>query len=255
VPLSIDHVVIAVNDLAQTTHDYQTLGFTVTIGGDHAHRGSHNSLITFQDGSYIELIAFKHEPPVKDNNWWDLLQTGEGLVDFALVSADLIAETGQLQARGFEITGPLEGGRLRPDSIRIAWRVARLNTTGPNHLPFLIDDITDRELRVPGGEAAVHANGVTGISGISVGVASLEQAATTYRDLLGEPTSAPGDDHRRRFVAGTQYIDLVEPGPDSPELGGAIARRGSGPYRLALRGPSADELPIELTHAAQVVIE
>jgi catechol 2,3-dioxygenase-like lactoylglutathione lyase family enzyme len=255
VPLSIDHVVIAVNDLAQTTHDYQTLGFTVTIGGDHAHRGSHNSLITFQDGSYIELIAFKHEPPVKDNNWWDLLQTGEGLVDFALVSADLIAETGQLQARGFEITGPLEGGRLRPDGIRIAWRVARLNKTGPDHLPFLIDDITEHELRVPGGDAAVHANGVTGIAGISVGIGSLDRAASIYRDLLGEPTSAPADGHRLRFAVGTQRIDLVEPGPESPELAETIARRGSGPYRLTLRGPSAGELPIELTHAAQVLIE
>ena len=62
---AIDHVVVAVNNLKHTIQDYEQLGFTVTIGGDHAHRGSHNALVTFQDGSYIELIAFKHEPPVK----------------------------------------------------------------------------------------------------------------------------------------------------------------------------------------------
>src|SRR6266851_5718092 len=50
---------------------------------------------------------------------------------------------------------PEDGGRTRSDGLAIAWRVARLVPP----LPFVIEDLTARELRVPGGDAARHANG------------------------------------------------------------------------------------------------
>ncbi len=59
----IDHVVILVKDLAQATADYTELGFTVVPGGEHSDGASHNALIAFADGSYIELFAFKREAP------------------------------------------------------------------------------------------------------------------------------------------------------------------------------------------------
>ncbi len=249
-PKAIDHVVVAVDDLTQTIADYERLGFTVTIGGDHAHRGSHNALITFDDGSYIELIAFKHEPPVKDNTWWDLLQIGEGLVDFALVSDDLLAELELLKTHHFEITGPMEGGRLRTDGIRIAWRVARLNIASTERLPFLIDDITDHDLRVPRGSDAVHANGVTGIAGVLVAVSSLAIANPLYRGLLGEP-EARGE--TARFTVGDQFVDLVEADSSPADVAEFVFRRGSGPFQVTLRGGQPATRVTELKHAARFV--
>ncbi len=256
-PTAIDHVVVAVDDLTQTIRDYEGLGFTVTIGGDHAHRGSHNALITFQDQSYIELIAFKHEPPVKDNTWWDLLQIGEGLVDFALVSHDLLAELEHLKSQDFEITGPMEGGRLRTDGVRVAWRLARLNVNGAERLPFVIDDITDRQLRVPLGGHAIHSNGVTGIAGLTVAVTSLTAAEPLYRGLLGE-ANRKGD--ALRFTVGHQFIELIEPAEPGSEIAAFVSKRGSGPFRVTLRGPSpltggAQDLDPELTHSARFVVE
>ncbi|MDQ3655142.1 MAG: VOC family protein [Chloroflexota bacterium] len=252
-PRAIDHVVVAVHDLTQAIHDYERLGFTVTIGGDHAHRGSHNALITFEDGSYIELIAFKHEPPVKDNTWWDLLQIGEGLVDFALVSDDLRAELEHLKSHDFESTGPMEGGRLRTDGIRIAWRVARLNTGGSERLPFLIDDITAHDLRVPRGEDAVHANGILGIAGVTVAVSSNDVAEPLYRALLGEPRTGG---EATRFMVGGQFVDLVPPGPGAPDMTGFVSSRGSGPFQVTLRGSGpVPEFALNLTHSARFIIE
>ncbi len=252
-PKAIDHVVVAVHDLTQAITDYRRLGFTVTIGGDHAHRGSHNALITFDDGSYIELIAFKHEPPVKDNTWWDLLQIGEGLVDFALVSDDLLAELEHLSARDFDITGPMEGGRLRKDGIRIAWRVARLNTAGSERLPFLIDDITAHDLRVPRGEDAMHTNGILGIAGVTVAVSSNETAEPLYRALLGEPDLTGAT---LRFTVGGQFVDLVQPGPDAPDVAGFVSTRGRGPFQVTLRGSGpVPEFALNLTHSARFVVE
>ncbi len=256
-PRAIDHVVVAVDDLTQTVRDYERLGFAVTFGGDHAHRGSHNALITFQDGSYIELIAFKHEPPVKDNTWWDLLQTGEGLVDFALVSDDLLTELQRLTSQDLEITGPMEGGRLRTDGVRVAWRLARLNVNGVERLPFVIDDITDRDLRVPLGPNANHPNGVTGIAGVTVAVTSLTVAEPLYQSLLGESTT------RRdafRFTVGNQFVQLIEPVEPESEVAAFLSSRGSGPFRVTLRGPSplansTQDLNSELTHSARFAVE
>ena len=62
VTFGFDHVVIRVDDLAVATVDYTTLGFTVVRGGEHTDRASHNALIAFADGSYLELIAFNNGP-------------------------------------------------------------------------------------------------------------------------------------------------------------------------------------------------
>ncbi len=82
----IDHLVIVVKDLDQAAQDYQQLGFTVVPGGQHP-VGSHNVLISFADGSYLELIAFYRE--AIDHRWWQPLQKGERLVDFCIQTDDL----------------------------------------------------------------------------------------------------------------------------------------------------------------------
>ena len=69
----IDHLVIAVNDLDQAANDYRQLGFTVVPGGKHP-VGSHNALVAFEDGSYLEIIAFYRE--ALDHRWWDAITKG-----------------------------------------------------------------------------------------------------------------------------------------------------------------------------------
>ena len=56
---SLDHLVIAVHDLDRSIADYRSMGFTVNPGGRHPGRSSHNALIVFADGAYIELIGLK----------------------------------------------------------------------------------------------------------------------------------------------------------------------------------------------------
>lgn len=228
-PIAIDHIVVAVNDLQQTIQDYERLGFTVSIGGDHAHRGSHNALIVFQDGSYIELIAFKHEPPVKDNDWWDILQLGEGLVDAAVISANLIAESARLRESGLDVAEPFQGGRHRPDGVEIAWRLARI--------------ATPHDLRVPGGPLAVHANGTTGIASVAFGVPSRAAATPAYTTLFGEPTS------EGTFAVGVQSIRILEPGDVPEDVANLIATRGSRPVSVTLAGTNQN-LSLDLTHGA-----
>src|SRR5947209_3775333 len=103
--LGIDHIVILVGDLAVATADYTTLGFTVVQGGEHTDGATHNALVAFADGSYLELIAFKRPAPA--HRWWRHVAEGEGLVDFALPPDAIAADLATVQHRGLAYQGPL----------------------------------------------------------------------------------------------------------------------------------------------------
>ena len=100
----IDHLVIVVKDLEQATRDYRELGFNVVAGGQHP-VGSHNALIAFEDGSYLEIIAFYREAP--DHRWWAPLGKGERFVDFCLQTDDLRGDTKKLRDAGVAINDPV----------------------------------------------------------------------------------------------------------------------------------------------------
>lgn len=186
---SLDHVVIAVHDLAAAIDDYRALGFNVMAGGRHpAPRTSSNALVVFQDGSYLELISW--DPPNPAERWSNLLQEhGEGPVDYALIPEDLPRAIVEAKARGVALNGPIDGERLRPDGTRVQWQTARQSTFD---LPFLCADVTPRSLRVPEGSARVHANGMNGIARVTVSVRDLDASRRRYRAFLGSDSLAAG---------------------------------------------------------------
>ncbi|MDQ6832492.1 MAG: VOC family protein, partial [Chloroflexota bacterium] len=154
-PKHLDHIVILVADLAHASADYAALGLTVTPGGEHTSGTTHNALVSFEDGTYFELIAFK-EPGKAPGHRWDARRAqGEGLIDFALLSEDLTAESVVTQPSAVSPRGPIEMGRLRPDGARVDWRIIALSAT-QSALPFVIEDVTPRRLRVPDGAAMRH---------------------------------------------------------------------------------------------------
>ena len=97
--LLLDHIVIRVHDLTQTIENFTALGFTVQQGGTHADGVTHNALIGFADGSYIELIAFLQAAPQR--RWWDVGQRhGDGFVDYALLPSSVGAVIDAAHGRG-----------------------------------------------------------------------------------------------------------------------------------------------------------
>ncbi|WP_395681367.1 VOC family protein [Inquilinus sp.] len=225
--LSLDHVVIAVRDLERTVADYAALGFTVVPGGEHTHGASHNALIVFADGAYIELIAFRRPNP--EFRWWRVLdRAGDGLVDFALLPGDIVADVAAAKARGLALEGPTDGGRLRPDGERLEWRTARAATSD---LPFLCGDVTPRRLRVPEGDVRRHANGALGVAGIEIAVADPAASARRYEALLGTDPGASIDLGPSINLGDGQSVTLL--GPD--RAGVALEARGEGPVSLRLR--------------------
>jgi hypothetical protein len=237
--LRLDHVVILVGDLAAAQAEYTAAGFTVVPGGAHEGSPTHNALLAFADGSYLELIARRPgtegTPPGLARRLLRI-EPDSGLVDFALLSTDLAATVQAARQRGLALGDPTAMGRTRPDGAQIAWELAFPPTLD---LPFLIADTTPRSQRVPGGAATRHANGVTGIAQLVMAVATLPDSATRYRALLGDASHS--------LEAGAGEVDFA--------LGGTIIRltsaadqapRGTRPVLLRLRadeGAPARALP------------
>jgi hypothetical protein len=255
---AIDHVVIVVRELAQATADYTAAGFTVTPGGEHADGATYNALIPFADGVYIELIAFKEPGRPSSHQWWPRLAKGEGLVHYALRSDDLAADVARLRAASIAISDPRDGGRTRPDGRALRWRTATF--AGSFALPFMIEDVTPRDLRVPGGAAAEHPLGARGIAGLRVLADDLAAIAVPLAALLRAPLprltpAAPDFAVVLRLDIGAQWIELLRPGDAPGDMADALARFGPGPFELALAGDasSAGALAGDL-HGARIAV-
>ena len=251
----LDHVVIAVADLGKAVEDYRALGFTVTIGGRHPGRTSHNALVVFEDDSYLELIAWQ-EPGTAERWYNEHALHGDGLMDFALVPEDVARAVEEARARGLVLNGPMDGGRVRPDGRQVKWQTGRQTTFD---LPFLCGDVTPRELRVPAGDARRHANGALGVARVAVAVTDLKASLLRYRILLGVGPGESGrggiridspvllpkrgiraaviDLGRTSLVLMTPSVAAATAGTPAPgrELRERLLARGEGPCGLALR--------------------
>lgn len=237
-PTAIDHVIILVDDLETGIDQYRALGFTVIPGGKHP-RFTHNALITFNDGSYLELIAFHEHPtsnePGETHRWYRHVSNGGGLIDYALATPDLDTVVADSVTHG----ASTPGARKRIDGMEIAWKSAMAQGK-PNvgALPFLIEDVTDRGLRVPA-ESATHANGVTGIHSLIIGVEQLDAAVQRYNQLLDRegPTAeglvALDNATNASYDLGPHRIDLVAQTGDGA-LAAQVQDRGEGPFQLSL---------------------
>ncbi|MDR7507610.1 MAG: VOC family protein [Armatimonadota bacterium] len=270
---ALDHVVVFVADLDAAARDYAALGFVVVPGGVHAGGVTHNALVPFADGTYLELLA-----PARPRTARLLrllggtplaprvvggsallrrrvrrIRGGEGLVDFALSCTSLegvvSSQTGSVRWQREE------GGRMRPDGIRLAWSVAYPSEPA---LPFVIADRTPRSLRVP--PAPAHPNGATGIQTVTVAAAAFGRAVDAYGQLLGrEPFDAVApipDTLAAEFRLGSARIRVVAARGRTHPLREELARRGEGVIGVVLQAAQshAMNLDVRRAHGASVTL-
>ena len=263
--LQLDHLVILVRDLESAIADYTALGFTVQRGGTHADGATHNALVGFADGSYVELIAFLKPAPA--HRWHAAQQAGmEGFVDFALLPGSVGEVVAAARQRGLNYQGPIDGGRVRPDGERLVWQIG---TPPSPDLPFLCGDVTPRRLRVSEGAVRVHANGVRGVASISLRVADLDASLARWRALLGAQAEQTGASAEPIGLAGLGLrvavlplggarLVLVSPRPGqdaaSVALRQLLARHGDGLHGVTLHTNDSRQgqaLPLEISHGAR----
>ncbi len=205
----IDHLVIVVPELEAAIASYRGLGFTVVPGGRHP-IGTHNALIAFADGAYLELIAFFE--PNAQHRWYQRLQQGGGLIDICLQTDDLAGDVRAFRDAGVAIADPRPLSRVRPDGYELRWVLSIPETHG-GVAPFLIEDETPRDERVP--RATSTANGATGIRLVTVAVSDVRGRPAVVRARArrdGRPGGARGPRGLRRARdGGDSHARLRDP--------------------------------------------
>jgi hypothetical protein len=114
---------------------------------------------------------------------------------------------------------------------------------------------------VPDGEATVHANGVTGVAGVTVVVRDIQAASEDFAALTGsggvdvEPV-VHDIAAARRFPVGSGWIEAVQPSERESELRTYLETRGELPYEVTLVSPSASGALIDegKTHGARLLV-
>lgn len=262
-PQSIDHIVIAVRDLERASADFAAAGFTVTPGGEHTGGATHNALISFVDGAYFELIAVKDPEKAKGHRWFAALDQDDGAIHFALHTPGLEETSNRLSEAGLAVEGPRDGGRLRPDGRQVGWRTLQLKSDPVAPLPFLIEDLTPRALRVPDGVATRHPLGNVRVAGLTIAVGELKTASQAFTALLGPGIDRPaaeiaGAHAAKRFQVGSQWIDLVQPGDPESDIGRFRQERGDVISQIVLAGAGSgagQTLPSAFTHGVRITVD
>lgn len=266
--LRFDHVIILVRDLRQAVRRYQELGFHVVQGGK-LKGGAQNAVIPFADGTYLELFSVggfvltlakmlrtvgkldamaKGRGPM-ETRFIPHFARGEGIADYALHTDGLERQLELVRERKLDIAGPIDGSRLQADGTTLAFQWGLPHA----HLPFLIADITPRNLRVPMEEAGKHTNGSMGIQELVMAVRDLQEATKHYSDLLGMEEEAVGS-CRTKFSLGQTDLILVG-AAESNEVRNHLDKYGASPFAIGLyTNDKARVGELDLSHTSRARI-
>jgi len=242
---TFDHAVVVVRNLDAAIRWCAASGLRAVPGGRHTDVPTHNALVPLPDGSYLEFLAprLRVLPALLAlagrAGLLGTLQRGRaplarrflahlsgepGVADFAVAVRGIEAAVEAARTAGLEIEGPYRMGRRRPDGRALAWRLA---VPANAELPFLIEDETAREDRVPGGEATRHPCGATGVASVTVAVADPARARAAYARLLARPDD---EDRASALTIGATTIHLAPaPAGRTGALALAVAGMGSAP--------------------------
>lgn len=203
----LDHVVILVSSrVLANLPSWLTDSLTVLTGGTHADGVTENKLVVFEDGVYLELIAFVDgvDPEKRRSHRWGQRAEGQ-IIDWACTVLDdgrdhspeeqFATIQGRVRSAqtGFNFTDPGPGGRITPDGTELKWAISAPvidkseSNTDPKlsvgKLPFWCLDRTPRPLRVPHGNSdnLKHPSGAVGVATVSVHVKGSDEIASLRR--------------------------------------------------------------------------
>jgi len=238
--LKIDHVTVAGGNLQQLRANLASIGIESVYGGPHSNGATEMALVSFPDGSYLELMAPRaHADPaaLARQPWALFLKHDGGPCAWAVREADVTAEVARLKAAGIQVSAPVRNGRKRPDGVQLDWETAQVGAA-PNgtFFPFLIHDFTPRQQRAfPQGKPSNKDFG--GIAKVIIAVRDLDAAAKRYAQAYGTPP--PIKDLDMAFGAhlallGNAPVILAQPLNSQSWLVERLAQFGEAPCAFVL---------------------
>ncbi len=221
--LSIDHVTFAWNDLDALVGHFAGLELEPEYGGAHGGGATHMSVLGFDDGSYVELIAPNGDPDQPVPFWGRHMRGRAGPCAWCVEVDDVGDALKRAVDAGVAVGGPWYNSRTRPDGTLVEWDMGFLGvdqtgTEDPSWvLPFYISDRTPRSYRVRPAESTRNGP-FRGVDTVVIGVTEFEPTVERFRRLFGVPTPVTEYvgtlDARVAAFPGTS-VALATPDPDS----------------------------------------
>jgi hypothetical protein len=114
-------------------------------------------------------------------------------------------------------------------------------------MPFLIEDLTPRSLRVPGGKATEHPNGARGIIRLLLAVEDADNARASLAALAAVEKPVGGPEYTLRF--GCHELTLVASGDNAQRR---LKTLGPGPLAVELAATRDEVLSPDLAQGARI---
>ena len=184
---ALDHVVIAVADLAAATDTYAALyGRRPSWRGVHPGWGTGNTLFRLAN-TYIELLAPVGEGRLGDTVRAHLDAHGEGPYALAFATADADACATALRARGIAAPPPASGsGRDSESGAERLWRNLFLAPADTRGVPvFVIEHRSPVDALPPAPLTTDAPAAIDGVDHVVVMTTDAEAVIALYRDRLG----------------------------------------------------------------------
>ncbi len=240
--LKIDHATVCGTSVdALRTALTSASNLPSEYGGPHSNHATEMALVSFPDGSYLELMGIQPKPDpaaVAAHVWSRFLRNNAGPCAFALRVTDINAEVAHLKSAGVAFGTPESAGRTRPDGTRLSWETVD-EGSGPRGslLPFLIRDITPRENRAfPSGKPTTTR--FAGIGKVVVGVRDLDGAVAQYRKAFSLPEprreTDTSFDAKLAWFEGTPFV-LAQGLSDASWLTKRVTDYGDAPVAFLLK--------------------
>ena len=233
---SIDHLVLAVPDLAAAMAFYGRLGFTVGARNRHPW-GTENAVIQL-DGAFLELIALGPDvaPPAADADAAPFagpvaaaVARGGGLCLLVLGSDDADADAAAFRTAGLGQGRRLDFGRtaVAPDGARrdVSFSLAFADTGLPEAGLFTCRHHRPENFWNPAAQR--HDNGAERLDVVVLAAAEPARAGRRLARLVG--LADDGLPQRPRLATPTGRIDVMTPAEAQVRLGaGVVADRFAG---------------------------
>jgi len=197
----VDHVGVGVRDLAKAQRDYEQLGFKISQGG-HFPGGVFNSIINFENRTYLELLSVKEAQDTKGyaGEIADFVKKHEGAVFLGLNVSSAKDAASYLKIQNFDVEGPDPGSRMKEGETKPPlpqwYLVTTADKPAPNKLTisvpiFFIEYLSkDRYDRARKEGRMEHPNTAIGVHAVWFAVHDLKSQLHTLHDAGFEADEA-----------------------------------------------------------------
>jgi len=145
---AVDHLLLGAADLDRAVAWFEKLsGVKAVIGGVHPGRGTRNALVALGGRQYLEIIAPDPAQTAYDFQIDVRGLTEPRLITWAAVTPDINSVAEKARAGGYQIFGPRDGSRARPDGKLLKWKtlgvLSKFGVGSVDPIPFFIEWAAD----------------------------------------------------------------------------------------------------------------